>query len=56
VTIFDYGKIEGLKEDEDRLFIAMEYLSGETLPPPAPPSSALAEPATRSPVRTPPKP
>ena len=29
VTLFDYGRIEGL--DDERYFMAMEYLSGDTL-------------------------
>lgn len=31
VTVFDYGKIEADEEGGERLFMAMEYLSGETL-------------------------
>ncbi len=31
VTVFDYGKIDAGPDDDERLFMAMEYLSGETL-------------------------
>jgi len=31
VTVFDYGKIEGLPEEDEQFFMAMEFLQGETL-------------------------
>src|SRR5688572_25987582 len=31
VTVFDYGRIDGLEPDDEQYFMAMEFLSGETL-------------------------